>query len=91
VFVIRSLADHVSAPETLRRLVHAILEHQHENLQDDATAVLIERETCCPKWPPARLGGHRRRVRYLPGNGVSVERRHGIEDAPPGVVVSAGD
>lgn len=46
-FVVRSLADHVSAPETLRRLVHAILEHQHENLQDDATAVLIE-------WRPAQ-------------------------------------
>ncbi len=45
-FVTRSLADHVSAPETLRRLVHAILEHQPENLQDDATAVLLE-------WRPA--------------------------------------
>jgi phosphoserine phosphatase RsbU/P len=46
-FVTRTLADRVSAPETLRRLVHAILDHQHENLQDDATAVLIE-------WKPAR-------------------------------------
>jgi phosphoserine phosphatase RsbU/P len=46
-FVTRTLADRVSAPETLRRLVHAILEHQHENLQDDATAVLVE-------WKPAR-------------------------------------
>jgi len=45
-FVTRTLADRASAPETLRRLVHAILEHQHENLQDDATAVLIE-------WQPA--------------------------------------
>jgi hypothetical protein len=45
-FVTRTLADRVSAPETLRRLVHAILDHQHENLQDDATAVLIE-------WQPA--------------------------------------
>ena len=45
-FVTRTLADQVSAPETLRRLVHAILAHQHENLQDDATAVLIE-------WRPA--------------------------------------
>jgi phosphoserine phosphatase RsbU/P len=45
-FVTRTLADHVSAPETLRRLVHAILAHQHENLQDDATAVLVE-------WQPA--------------------------------------
>jgi phosphoserine phosphatase RsbU/P len=46
-FVTRTLADRVSAPETLRRLVHAILDHQHENLQDDATAVLIE-------WKPAQ-------------------------------------
>jgi sigma-B regulation protein RsbU (phosphoserine phosphatase) len=45
-FVTRTLADRVSAPETMRRLVHAILAHQHENLQDDATAVLIE-------WQPA--------------------------------------
>jgi phosphoserine phosphatase RsbU/P len=45
-FVTRTLADRVPAPETLRRLVHAILDHQHENLQDDASAVLIE-------WRPA--------------------------------------
>ena len=29
-------------PETLRRLIHAILEHQGGDLQDDATAVLVE-------------------------------------------------
>jgi len=46
-FVTRTLADRVPAPETLRRLVHAILDHQHEKLQDDASAVLIE-------WRPAR-------------------------------------
>jgi len=40
-FVTRALADHLSAPETMRRLVHAILAHQHEQLQDDATALLI--------------------------------------------------
>jgi phosphoserine phosphatase RsbU/P len=40
-FVMRTLADRVSAPETLRRVIRAILEHQHEHLQDDATAVLI--------------------------------------------------
>jgi serine phosphatase RsbU (regulator of sigma subunit) len=45
-FITRTLHDHVSAPETLRRLVHAILAHQHENLQDDATAVLVQ-------WKPA--------------------------------------
>jgi hypothetical protein len=38
------------APETLRRIVHAVLDHQHGNLQDDATMLLLE-------WPtsPARL------------------------------------
>ena len=50
-FVTRTLADRVSAPETLRRLVHAILDHQHENLQDDATAVLVEWK---PAWSPTR-------------------------------------
>jgi phosphoserine phosphatase RsbU/P len=47
-FVTRTLADQVSAPETMRRLVHAILAHQHERLQDDATAVLI-------RWRPSAL------------------------------------
>ncbi|WP_433221738.1 PP2C family protein-serine/threonine phosphatase [Dactylosporangium sp. CS-047395] len=41
-FVIRALADQLPAAETMRRLVHAILAHQHERLQDDATAVLLE-------------------------------------------------
>jgi serine phosphatase RsbU (regulator of sigma subunit) len=40
-FVTRALADQLPAPETMRRLVHAILTHQHEQLQDDATALLI--------------------------------------------------
>ncbi|WP_433221934.1 PP2C family protein-serine/threonine phosphatase [Dactylosporangium sp. CS-047395] len=40
-FVARALADHHSTAETMRRLVHAILEHQHEQLQDDATAALL--------------------------------------------------
>jgi serine phosphatase RsbU (regulator of sigma subunit) len=46
-FVTRTLAARVSAPETLRRLVNAILDHQADHLQDDATAVLVE-------WKPAR-------------------------------------
>lgn len=45
-YVTRALADQLSAPETMRRLIHAILSHQHERLQDDATAVLVE-------WQPA--------------------------------------
>ena len=40
-FVVRTLADRVPAPETLRRLIRAILDHQHDRLQDDASAVLI--------------------------------------------------
>jgi hypothetical protein len=41
-FVIRHSASGIPAPETLRRLNHAILDHQHGHLSDDATAVLIE-------------------------------------------------
>jgi hypothetical protein len=41
-FIIRHSARGLSAPETLRRLNHAILDHQHGRLSDDATAVLIE-------------------------------------------------
>jgi serine phosphatase RsbU (regulator of sigma subunit) len=37
----RALADDVPPAETMRRLVRAILEHQHEQLQDDATAVCV--------------------------------------------------
>jgi serine phosphatase RsbU (regulator of sigma subunit) len=40
-FVVRTLADRVPPSETMRRLVRAILEYQHERLQDDATAVLV--------------------------------------------------
>ena len=41
-FIIRHSANGISAPETLRRLNHAILDHQHGRLSDDATTVLIE-------------------------------------------------
>jgi len=41
-FIIRHSASGISAPETLRRLNHAILDHQHGLLSDDATTVLIE-------------------------------------------------
>lgn len=33
--VARALADRLPTPETMRRLVHAILDHQHDRLQDD--------------------------------------------------------
>ncbi|GGN12533.1 hypothetical protein GCM10010109_23180 [Actinoplanes campanulatus] len=41
-FTVRATADGLAAPETARRLVHAILEHQHGVLQDDATLLLVE-------------------------------------------------
>jgi serine phosphatase RsbU (regulator of sigma subunit) len=41
-FVERQAAAGFPTPETLRRLRHAIIEHQHGELQDDATALLVE-------------------------------------------------
>jgi hypothetical protein len=41
-FAQRAVADRLPAPETVRRLVHAILEHQDDCLQDDATVLLLQ-------------------------------------------------
>ncbi|MFC9973950.1 PP2C family protein-serine/threonine phosphatase [Spirillospora sp. NPDC127200] len=41
-FVIRHTADGLPVPETLRRLIRAVLEHHDDNLQDDATVLLLE-------------------------------------------------
>jgi serine phosphatase RsbU (regulator of sigma subunit) len=41
-FTARALADMLPPPETTRRLVHAILDHQQDKLQDDATVLLVE-------------------------------------------------
>jgi serine phosphatase RsbU (regulator of sigma subunit) len=41
-FVIRTLAGAVPPAEAMRRLIRALLDHQHEQLQDDATAVLLQ-------------------------------------------------
>jgi hypothetical protein len=40
--VIRGSADGHPAPETMRRLMRAVLAHQNGRLQDDATALLLE-------------------------------------------------
>jgi serine phosphatase RsbU (regulator of sigma subunit) len=40
--VIRTSAAATPAPETMRRLLHAILDHQDGELQDDATIVVVE-------------------------------------------------
>ncbi|MGW0365861.1 PP2C family protein-serine/threonine phosphatase [Streptomyces sp. NPDC002990] len=41
-FLIRHHADGLSLPETLRRLVHGILEHHRGRLSDDATVLLTQ-------------------------------------------------
>jgi hypothetical protein len=40
--LVRADASKTSVPETLRRLVHAVLEHQEGHLQDDATVVMLQ-------------------------------------------------
>ena len=40
--VTRTTAAGTPAPETMRRLLHAILDHQEGQLQDDATIVVVE-------------------------------------------------
>jgi phosphoserine phosphatase RsbU/P len=41
-FVCKALADRLPAPETMRRLVNGILEHQDGELQDDASVIFVE-------------------------------------------------
>jgi serine phosphatase RsbU (regulator of sigma subunit) len=48
-FIIRHSSAPLPAPETMRRLNHAIAEYQHGRLRDDATVVLIE-------WQPDHSG-----------------------------------
>jgi Stage II sporulation protein E (SpoIIE) len=40
--IIRNLAAGLPAPETMRRVVRALLEHQQGNLNDDASLVLVQ-------------------------------------------------
>jgi serine phosphatase RsbU (regulator of sigma subunit) len=41
-FIIRREADGCPPPETLRRLMRTVLDHQHGTLQDDASVLLVE-------------------------------------------------
>jgi hypothetical protein len=47
-FTTKALADQLSAPETMRRLVHAVLNYQDDRLQDDATVLLAEWRSPAP-------------------------------------------
>ena len=44
-FVVRAEEAGDAPPETLRRLMHSVLDHQHGRLQDDASIVLVEWRT----------------------------------------------
>lgn len=50
-FAGKAAADGLPAPETARRLVHAILRHQDDRLQDDATLLLAQWHTPAPPGP----------------------------------------
>ncbi|MET7988937.1 PP2C family protein-serine/threonine phosphatase [Streptomyces sp. NPDC005281] len=41
-FLVRHHSDGLPVPETLRRLIHALLQHHHQQLQDDATILVCE-------------------------------------------------
>ncbi|WP_212994991.1 PP2C family protein-serine/threonine phosphatase, partial [Actinoplanes auranticolor] len=47
-FTAKALADQLPGPETMRRLVHAILDYQDDRLQDDATVLLAEWHSPAP-------------------------------------------
>jgi serine phosphatase RsbU (regulator of sigma subunit) len=47
-FTTKALADQLPGPETVRRLVHAVLDYQEQRLQDDATLLLAEWRSPAP-------------------------------------------
>jgi serine phosphatase RsbU (regulator of sigma subunit) len=47
-FALKAAADQLPAPETARRLVHAILRYQDDRLQDDATILLADWRSPAP-------------------------------------------
>lgn len=47
-FATKASADRLPLPETTRRLVHAILDHQNGHLQDDATVLIAEWRSPAP-------------------------------------------
>jgi hypothetical protein len=61
--VIRHLAAGLPAPETLRRVVHALLDHQAGDLDDDATLLLLDwHGTAGPDDPTSTLSVTGQRV-----------------------------
>jgi serine phosphatase RsbU (regulator of sigma subunit) len=58
-FLVRHHADGLPVPETLRRLIHAVLDHHDGRLQDDATVLFCEwlGPTAAPSAEAAALAG----------------------------------
>ncbi|MFE9836793.1 PP2C family protein-serine/threonine phosphatase [Streptomyces sp. NPDC005551] len=54
-FLVRRHADGPSVPESLRRLIHAVLEYHDGRLQDDATVLFFE--WLCPSAVPTDRAG----------------------------------
>jgi hypothetical protein len=54
-FTVKAIADRLPLPETTRRLVHAILDHQDDCLQDDATVLLTHWTSPAPARSDAEL------------------------------------
>lgn len=50
----RAVASGLPSPEVVRRLMHALLDHQQGKLQDDATLVLLEWPDEVEHWDPLR-------------------------------------
>ncbi|MGW7435333.1 PP2C family protein-serine/threonine phosphatase [Streptomyces sp. NPDC054849] len=75
-FLIRHHADGLPVPETLRRLIHAVLEHHDGHLQDDATVLFCEwlGPTPHPTGRAAALAG----VPRAAGDGGTGRRRHDV-------------
>jgi serine phosphatase RsbU (regulator of sigma subunit) len=52
--IVRNLAAGLPAPETMRRVMHALLEHQQGRLDDDASLLLLQWPTYVPAVLPSR-------------------------------------
>ncbi|WDZ87438.1 hypothetical protein [Micromonospora cathayae] len=63
--ILAELTDGLPAPETTRRLMHAILDHQNDVLSDDATVLMARWRGLTRR----HAGGHRRRPAHAPGTG----------------------
>ncbi|MFB9636956.1 SpoIIE family protein phosphatase [Streptomyces spiralis] len=81
-YVIRSTAAGQHASEVLSLLIHAVLDHQHNELSDDATIVLVEWQPAQRPWARAvTVLGPPGQVETLDGlAGAAALDRPGVDD-----------